>query len=326
VRRVVHFSAIGVDRETPSSFSQTKLRGDEVLKQRDLDWVILRPSVVVGRASYGGSALFRGLAALPILPEMPETGPLQIVQLDDVVRTVIFLLQPEAPSRISLELAGPERLAFSDVVEHYRRWLGWRPAGRWAMPGWLAGIMYRLGDFAGLLGWRPPIRSTARREITRGAVGDPAEWSRLTGIAPRSLSAALVAEPASVQERWFAGLYLLKGLLFVVFPLFWIMTGVISLGPGYGIGVSLMEEGGAGALAGPSVVAGALADILIGVAIAVRRTSRLGLYAALAISIFYVIAGTILVPRLWADPLGPMLKIWPILVLNLIALAVVEDR
>jgi uncharacterized protein YbjT (DUF2867 family) len=326
VRRVIHFSAIGVDRETPSSFSQTKLRGDEVLKQRNLDWVILRPSVVVGRASYGGSALFRGLAALPILPEMPETGPLQIVQLDDVVQTVIFLLQPEAPSRISLELAGPERLAFSDVVEHYRRWLGWRPARRWAMPGWLAGTMYRLGDFAGLLGWRPPIRSTARREITRGAVGNPAEWSRLTGIAPRSLSAALVAEPASVQERWFAGLYFLKGLLFVVFPLFWIMTGVISLGPGYGIGVSLMEEGGAGALAGPSVVAGALADILIGVAIAVRRTSRLGLYAALAISIFYVIAGTILVPRLWADPLGPMLKIWPILVLNLIALAVVEDR
>jgi len=31
---------------------------------RDLDWVILRPSVVVGSAAYGGSALFRGLAAL----------------------------------------------------------------------------------------------------------------------------------------------------------------------------------------------------------------------------------------------------------------------
>jgi DoxX-like family len=87
-----------------------------------------------------------------------------------------------------------------------------------------------------------------------------------------------------------------------------------------------MEEGGAGELAGPSVVAGALADIAIGIGIAWRQTARYALYAALAISLFYAAAGTILVPRLWADPLGPMLKIWPIMVLNVVALAILEDR
>jgi len=98
IRRVVHLSAIGVDRETPSEFSRTKREGDEALMRRDLDWVILRPSVVLGPAAYGGSALFRGLAALPILPVMPDTGPLQIVQLDDVVATVLFFLAPNATS------------------------------------------------------------------------------------------------------------------------------------------------------------------------------------------------------------------------------------
>jgi uncharacterized protein YbjT (DUF2867 family) len=326
IRRVIHFSAIGVDRETPSSFSKTKRGGDEALTERDLDWVILRPSVVVGRAAYGGSALFRGLAALPWLPVMPDTAPLQIVQLDEVVATVLFFLRPDAPSRLALELAGPDALSMVETVRHYRRWLGWREATRWRVPQWVAALLYRLGDFAGLLGWRPPIRSTARREMVRGAVGDPSEWTRLTGIAPRPLASALAAEPASVQERWFAGLYFLKPLLFTVFPLFWIATGILSLGPGYDIGVSLMLEGGAGPLAGPSVVAGAVADILIGVAIAIRRTARLGLYAALAISVFYIVAGTLLVPRLWIDPLGPMMKIWPILVLNLMALAILEDR
>ena len=114
--------------------------------------------------------------------------------------------------------------------------------------------------------------------------------------------------------------------MFVVFSAFWIATALISLGPGYAIGKSLMEEGGAGALAGPSVVAGALADLVIGIGIAFRGTARIALYGALAISLFYAAAGTLLVPRLWIDPLGPMLKIWPIIALNLVALAILDDR
>jgi DoxX-like family len=50
------------------------------------------------------------------------------------------------------------------------------------------------------------------------------------------------------------------------------------------------------------------------------------LYAALTISVAYAIIGTILVPRLWAEPLGAMLKIWPLTVLNMVALAIREDR
>jgi uncharacterized protein YbjT (DUF2867 family) len=248
IRRFVQISAIGIDRESPTPFSRTKLRGDEALMRRDLDWIILRPSVVVGRSAYGGSALFRGLAALSVLPVMPNMARLQIVQLGDVVETVLFCLQPGTPGRLTLELAGPERLTFAEVVGAYRRWFGWSDAPLWHLPGPLAAMLYRLGDLAGRLGCRPPLRTTAGREIARGAVGDPAAWMRLTGIAPRSLGAALAAEPSSVQERWFSGLYCLKALIFVILPLFWIATGIISLGPGYAAGLDLMRNGGATAL------------------------------------------------------------------------------
>jgi hypothetical protein len=137
----------------------------------------------------------------------------------------------------------------------------------------------------------------------------------------------LAREPASVQERWFAGMYLIKPLLFAVFSAFWIGTGLISLGPGWDHGMGLLAEGGLGeTMSSVAITAGALADIAIGLAILYRPTTRYGLYAALAISVTYAIVGTILVPRLWADPLGPMLKIWPIMVLNLVALAIREDR
>jgi uncharacterized protein YbjT (DUF2867 family) len=326
-RRVVHLSAIGVDREAPTAFSRSKLEGDQDLMARDLDWVILRPSVVVGRAAYGGSALFRGLAALPVLPVASNTGPLQIVQLDDVTSTIVWFLRPDASARVVLELAGPERLSMTEVVQKYRRWLGKPPARVLPLPQWAARLMYRVGDFLGWLGWRPPMRSTAEREIVRGAIGDPTQWTRLTGIAPRSLDAALAAEPSPVQERWFAQLYFLKALGFAVFCAFWIGTGVISLSAGWEIGKGLMFQGGVpDPSASLTVIAGALADIAIGTLIAFRRTTRLGLYAALAISFAYAIVGTVLVPALWSDPLGPMLKIWPVIVFNLMLLAILDDR
>ena len=70
-----------------------------------------------------------------------------------------------------------------------------------------------------------------------------------------------------------------------------------------------------------------VAQPITGIALAwFRRSARFALYAALAISLFYVIAGTIILPRLWIDPLGPMVKIFPIMVLTLVALAILKDR
>ncbi|HEX7080038.1 MAG TPA: SDR family oxidoreductase [Gammaproteobacteria bacterium] len=325
-RRIVHLSAIGADRGALSPFSATKKAGEDALTSRDLDWVILRPSVVVGRPAGGGSALLRGLAGLPAIPDPPDAGPLQIVQLDDVVDTILFFVEPSTPARIALDVAGPERLAFGDAVLAFRRWLRFRPARRARFPRWLMALAYRLGDFAALLGWRTPIRTTARHELVRGAIGDPSAWIATTGIAPQRLADALAAEPASVQERRFARLYFLKPVVLAVLAAFWILTGVISLGPGWEIGLEYMERGGVGALAAPGVVAGAVADIVIGIGIAVRRTAVPALWAAVVLSVFYLVAGTILLPSLWTDPIGPMMKIWPIIALNLVALAIVDDR
>jgi uncharacterized protein YbjT (DUF2867 family) len=326
VRRVIHFSAVGVDRGARSSFSESKAAGDAALTASGLDWVILRPSVVLGRPVYGASALFRGLSALPLVPRAADAGPLQVVRLEDVVETVVRLLEGTEVAQVALEVVGPERLSFDEVVALYRRWYGWRPARAVTVPGWLFALVYRLGDAASWFGWRPPVRSNARLEVVRGAVGDPEPWSRATGIVPRRLADALASSPPSVQDRWFAGVFLLKPLVFIIFSLFWIGTGVISIGPGYAMGVEHMLLGGAGRWSGPAVIAGGLADLLVGVLIAFRRTTRLGLYGALAVSIFYLVAGTAIRPDLWIEPLGPMLKIGPIIALNLVCFAILDDR
>jgi hypothetical protein len=194
------------------------------------------------------------------------------------------------------------------------------------VPAFLLAAAWKAGDLAARLGWRPPIRSTAAAEIVRGAVGDHRAWTEATGIRPQSLEAALAANPASVQERWFARLYLLKPVAIGIFALFWLMTGFVSLGPGWGHAVDVMEMTAAARLAAPAVIGGALVDLVVGALILWRPTARLGLIAALLVSLAYLLLGTLLLPALWADSLGPMMKVWPILALNLLCLAILDER
>lgn len=326
VRRVIQISAIGVDRPNPTAFSRTKREGDTLLMGSDLDWVILRPVVVIGRAAFGGSALLRALAALPILPVPAGAQPFQTVQLDDLTETVAFFLKPESPSNVTLEVAAPDLLRFEEVVAAFRHWLGWKPAFVIRAPRLLERLVYGLGDAVSRLGWRPPLRSTARLEIERGAVGDPREWIETTGIRPTSLMQGLAAEPPSVQEKWFSRLYFLKPLVLGVLAAYWAVTGVIALGPGWQAAVDKLGAAGVGAIAPLLIIAGSVADIAIGLATAYRPTARLALWAALALSAVYLVVGTIVLPALWIDPLGPLTKVVPILVLTLVALMILEER
>jgi uncharacterized protein YbjT (DUF2867 family) len=326
VRRVIQISALGVGRAgRATAFARSKLAGDEALMARALEWVVLRPSVVVGRQAYGGSAFFRGLAVLPVLPRVEGAGTLQVVQLDDLVRTVLFFLRPEAPARIVLEIVGPQALPLEDVLATYRSWLGYGEARFVRVPAWIERVVVGIADTLGLLGWRPPLRSTTRAELARAATGDPGPWRRLTGIEPRPLRAALAAEPASVQERWFARLYFLKSATLGILAFYWIVTGLVALGPGWDAGVALIGDAGFRA-ASPLAAGGAITDILIGAGIAVRRISRGALWAGLALSVAYLVLATLWLPGLWADPLGSLVKVLPVIVLTLVALAILDER
>ena len=167
---------------------------------------------------------------------------------------------------------------------------------------------------------------TAQRELARGAIGDGSEWTRVTGIVPQSLGEALRARPASVQDRWFTRLYLLKPLALFVFALFWLTTGLVTLGPGWGRAMVVIEATAAAPVAEILVIGGALLDLVIGGAMLFRRSAKAALIAALATTCLYVVLGSLLAPWLWADPLGPMLKVWPILAFNLICLAILDER
>lgn len=194
------------------------------------------------------------------------------------------------------------------------------------IPGWCEAFAFRLGDCISWLGWRPPVRTTALRQLQRDVTGDDKGWTSLTGVTPLRLADALARNPASVQERWFSKLFLLKPLLFGGLALFWIVTGLITLGPARDAGIFLLLQAGLGTYAVPAAIGGALLDLLIGVGIAIKKTARLALWAAIAVSLGYLLLGGVLLPKLWADPLGPLVKIVPVLLASFAALTILDDR
>mgnify|MGYP006439534343 FL=1 len=79
-------------------------------------------------------------------------------------------------------------------------------------------------------------------------------------------------------------------------------------------------------LAAGLVYGGGVVDIALEAAILTRPLTRLAAMASAAVASCYAISGAFLTPELWADPLGPMVKILPAIALALAVAALAEER
>ena len=322
---LVHLSIPGADEDDATPFARTKRAGEAVIRASGLHHAILRPGFVVAPAAYGGSALVRAVAAMPLtLPAADLATPFMAVASADIARTVAHLAD-HPPTAATYDLVHPDRTTLGDVVEAHRDWLG-GPRARLAVPSFLTGIGARAADVAGRLGWRPPTRSTALAELRRGIAGDPSAWRAETGIAPTSLTDALTERPATVADRWFARLYPLKALALLTLVVFWAVSGLIALASFTEARAILLGAGFPMALATAVTWVSSLMDIAVGALIAWRRTARIGLWAGIAVSLLYMTGAAVLTPAMWLEPLGALVKTFPAIVLMLVCLATLDDR
>ncbi|MCW2308257.1 SDR family oxidoreductase [Rhodobium gokarnense] len=328
IRRVVQISAIGAEPEAATAFMRTKAEGDRRLKARDLDWIVLRPGLVIGRPVYGGTGLIRGLAALPFAtPVMAGAKPMQVIGLEEVAAEVARSLGPDAKTRVVHDLVHPEPHELAAIITRHRQWLGFAPVPTVFAPAWTGRLLGRVGDLCGWFGWRAPIRSTAIKQTLEGVVGDPAQWIADTGADPTPLEALPDLGPATVQDRWHARLWALRPLALVGLALFWLVSGLVALGPGFSDAVSSLIVAGLSAEPARWLTAATAAlDIAVGAALLFRRWHRAALVATLLVSLAYLVGGTLLAPMLWVDPLAPLLKIVPQMLLALMLLATAEAR
>lgn len=119
-----------------SAYARSKAKADAVLARLDMNWLIVKPSLVIGRGSHGGTSLLRGLAGLPFVLPLPGEAKerFQPIAIDDLAIGIAALVAKDAPARVTLHAAGPETASVRDILVSYRAWLGFRPAREVKVP------------------------------------------------------------------------------------------------------------------------------------------------------------------------------------------------
>jgi uncharacterized protein YbjT (DUF2867 family) len=330
--RLVHISIPGAADEDRTAFSTTKREAERLISASGVAYAILRPGFVVAPAAYGGSAMVRALAALPAdLPAAEAATPFQPVAVEDIADTIAWLAQRDigdaAANNVTWDVMQPQPATLGRVIEQFRWSFGTSDWWRLAPPAFLIDLGARLGDLAALLGWMPPIRSNSIAELRRGVVGDPAGWIAATGIVPKTIAQAVGQVPATIQDKWFARLFLIKALVIASLALFWTVSGFIALFISYSAAAGILSSHGfPPALVAPVTILTSLMDMTIGVLIACRRTAAVGLIAGIVASLGYMTGAGVLTPDLWIEPLGALVKTGPAIVLMLVALLTLDNR
>ncbi len=329
VRRVVQVSAVGAEPDAPTVFMRSKAAADAALADTTLDWVVLRPGLVWAPTAYGGTALLRALAAWPTaLPlPLPLAGAVvQTVAVEEVALAVVAAIEGRVPARHAYDLVERPDHSLAAVIAALRGWSGRGPLHILPAPDWVARLAGRASDLLGRLGWRSPLRSTAIAELARGVRGDPDPWEAATGRPLATLEQTLRRHPATIQDRWFGRIWLLRPLLVGGLAAFWLASGAIALArPGEAAAV-LAARGMAEAPAVALVLGGAAVDLALGALVLVKRAMPLAALGMLATSAAYLAGGTLLAPDLWADPLGPLVKVLPAMLPAATLLALAEER
>jgi len=145
--RLVHISALGLDNPVESRFLISKRRGEQAVMRYDLDWYLVRPSLIDGDGGYGAK-WFRRVARWPVyFASVNATGYLTPIDVEDVGEAIAKIaLKTDCPDDVDsriYELGGHDT---HTVFEYLSVLGGGKPRMTIRIPVWIARLASHLMD------------------------------------------------------------------------------------------------------------------------------------------------------------------------------------
>ena len=171
------------------------------------------------------------------------------------------------------------------------------------------------------------MRTNSLKQLDFDVEGDPGPWLDATGAKPAGFHDWLAAHPSGVQDRWQARLGFARPLARWVLGLYWLMTGVLALTIARDHAHQVLTEAGFDAAARPPLLwFGSLFDIAVGLAMMAKWRVRSIATIMILGTLGYIATLSWTYPVLWADALGPILKVFPMMALALVIAATEDER
>lgn len=191
VRKFVQMSALGA-KPDGTAYQRTKHEAEGRVRRAGLPHVIVRPSLIVGRASPVVRMWVRMVRWSPVVPVLGDGQyRLQLVAVEDVAEAFVRAAEREDLREGTLELGGPEKLTYDDVLDRVAEAMGKR-IRKWHVP---LGLVRPAVRTAAALRLPAPITPTELQMLLEGSVvaGEANALRDVFGLEPRSFRDALRA-------------------------------------------------------------------------------------------------------------------------------------
>jgi NADH dehydrogenase len=119
VKRIVVLSGLGTKPDKAGSYMQGRYLAEQLVIDSDLDWTIIRPSVVFGKDAPFINGLVDLIHSAPVLPLIGGgTTLFQPIYVEDVATIILKVLaEPERTTRKIYTVGGPERYSFREIFD-----------------------------------------------------------------------------------------------------------------------------------------------------------------------------------------------------------------
>lgn len=290
--KIIHISAIGAEKVKPATvFLETKKVTDDFLLQYDQARVIY-PGIVIGKEGRSVQ-FFAEIAEFPIIPVFnSDPVPLiHIIQLCHLIRTMI--VDFDNSSKQTFALSKPESLQSLLTAIRGKKALFFK------MPESLFKVLFLLFPKA-VIGIFDKATFKMLKEISMDYY-EPLFDKASSCIDRRNI----------VKSDVFPQLFAILAISFI-----WIWSGLSSI-VSWKESYALMQEIGASdELSVLSIWLGAIADIIVGIAVFWKKYRSEIIIAQMLLILTYMMILTIFAPHYWLHPFGVLSKNIPLIALS----------
>jgi len=188
VTRFLHMSSNGTRAKSTTDYHRTKWQAEELVRGSNLEWTILRPSLIFGPGSEFVGMLADMIGKLPVVPVLGDGKcRMQPVAVEQVAASFVKALGKSETIGATYQLGGGESYSYDEILDLTAGAMGKGKVTKIHQPLFMIKPMVRL-----LQGFEKfPITEDQLIMLIEGNVCDPGEWAKAFGLKPLSYAAGI---------------------------------------------------------------------------------------------------------------------------------------